>query len=159
MGARMEPIPETVAQIMSRDVLTLSEDQDLTHLETTMRLFRFRHMPVTDDGKLVGLVSQRDLLRIAGSSLLPNAGEQTVALQRRFHVQDVMTRDVRTVRPDTPLAEAARLMHAEKLGCLPVVDAANVLRGILTEADFVLLASRLLRGTREFGQTNKSSTN
>jgi CBS domain-containing protein len=124
-----------------------------------MRLFRFRHMPVTDEGKLVGLVSQRDLLRIAGSSLLPNAGEQTAALQRRFRVQDVMTRDVRTVGPDTPIAEAARLMHAEKLGCLPVVDTANVLRGILTEADFVLLASRLLRGRKDFGQAQKLPAN
>jgi CBS domain-containing protein len=155
----MEPIPETVGQIMSRDVLTLTEDQDLTHLETTMRLFRFRHLPVTDDGKLVGVVTQRDLLRIAGSSLLPHAGEQTAALERRFHVRDIMSRNVRSVRPDATLAEVARLMHAEKLGCVPVVDAANVLLGIVTEADFVLLALRLLQGRNDFGRTKKLRAN
>jgi hypothetical protein len=46
-------------------------------------------------------------------------------------------------------------MHDEKLGCLPVVDAANVVRGILTEADFVLLTLRLLQGRGHFGQTKK----
>jgi CBS domain-containing membrane protein len=158
-NVRMEPIPETVGQIMSRDVLTLSEDQDLAHLETTMRLFRFRHLPVTDEGKLVGVVTQRDLLRIAGSSLLPHAGEQTQALQRRFRVRDVITRDVRTVRPDTPLAEAARIMNAEKLGCVPVVDGANVLRGIVTEADFVLLALRLLQRPHDHERADVLPTN
>ena len=146
----MQTIPGIVSQLMSKDVLTLTEDQDLSHLDAAMRLLRFRHMPVVDDKRLVGLVTQRDLLGVAASSLLPKAREQTELLEQRFRVRDVMSRNVRTVHPDTPLADAARILYAEKLGCLPVVNAENVLVGIVTEADFVLLASRLLEGRTDF---------
>ncbi|HVU00335.1 MAG TPA: CBS domain-containing protein [Polyangiaceae bacterium] len=140
----MQPIENTVEALMSRDVLCLSEDQDLAHIGEAMELFKFRHMPVTDDGKLVGLVSQRDLLRISASSLLPNAGEQTGFLTKQFRVRDIMTRDVQTVLPETSLVDAARLLHSQKVGCLPVVNAENAVVGILTDSDFVALAARLL---------------
>jgi CBS domain-containing protein len=54
-----------------------------------------------------------------------------------------MTRDVQTVRAETPLGDAARLMLRGKVGCLPVIDAENKLVGILTEADFVKLSAAL----------------
>jgi CBS domain-containing protein len=129
---------------MSRDVLTLREEQDLHHLDDVMRLFKFRHMPVTDDRRLVGLVSQRDVLRISASSLLPGAKEQTDLLAKKFHVRDVMIRDVQTVTPGTLLSAAARLLLRDKVGCLPVVDEENVLVGILTESDFVRFATQVL---------------
>jgi CBS domain-containing protein len=140
----MTNMPRTVGELMSRDVLTLREEQDLHHLDEVMRLFKFRHMPVTDDRRLVGLVSQRDVLRISASSLLPGAKEQTDLLARKFRVRDVMIRDVQTVNPGTPLSAAARLLLRDKLGCLPVVDAENVLVGILTESDFVRFATQVL---------------
>ena len=140
--------PTNVAEVMTCDVLTLTEDQDLRHIEETMRLFRFRHMPVVADGRLVGLISHRDVLRTAASSLLPNGRAQSEHLARTFHVRDVMTHP-RVVHPETPLVAAARTMYREKLGCLPVVDESNVLVGILTDADFVRLALELLQGHAE----------
>jgi CBS domain-containing protein len=138
-------IPErTVSDLMSRDVLCLSEDMDLSHIEDAMRLFKFRHMPVTDDGRLLGVVTQRDVLRVCASSLLPNAAEQTALLTKAYRVRDVMTRDVKTVRPGAPLTEAAKILIHDKIGCLPVVDDGNVLVGILTDSDFVRLALRAL---------------
>ncbi len=138
-------IPErTVGDLMSRDVICLSEDMDLAHIDDAMRLFKFRHMPVTDDGRLIGVVTQRDVLRVCASSLLPNAAEQTDRLAKTYQVRDVMTRDVRTIRPGAPLADAARILLREKIGCLPVVDDQNVLVGILTDSDFVRVALRTL---------------
>ncbi|MBM4363924.1 MAG: CBS domain-containing protein [Deltaproteobacteria bacterium] len=133
-----------VGDVMSREVLTLTEDQDLEHLEHAMRMFKFRHMPVTQNRRLVGLVSHRDLLGVSASTLLPSAAEQNALLARRFHVRDVMVREVDTVRADVPLADAARAMLQKQLGCLPVVDADNVLVGIITETDFLRLAVRSL---------------
>jgi CBS domain-containing protein len=141
----MKPLPRTVGDIMSRDVVTVTETQSLEFLPETMHLFRFRHLPVVDDNKLVGLISERDLLRVAASSLLPAAHEQTRYLTTKFKVSDIMTRDVRVVSATTPLAEAAGLMETKKLGCLPVVDDDNRLLGIVTEADFVTLARRMLQ--------------
>jgi CBS domain-containing protein len=129
---------------MTRNVLSLREDQDLNYLEDAMRLLKFRHMPVTADGRLVGLVTQRDILRISASSLLPGAKEQTNFLSRTFRVRDVMVRDVKAVKPATALSTAARLLLQGKLGCVPVVDDNNVLVGILTESDFVRFAVEVL---------------
>jgi CBS domain-containing membrane protein len=142
-------IPQLVDEVMSREVLSLTEDQDLQHLDQTMRLFKFRHMPVTENNRLIGLVTQRDVLRISASSLLPGAREQTELLTKAYRVRDIMTRDVTVVHPGTLLTEAARMMHRGKLGCLPVVEADNRLVGILTESDFVRLALELLEDHAE----------
>lgn len=138
--------PRVAADIMSRDLVTLQETQNLRFLPEVMKLFRFRHMPVVDGDRLVGLVTERDVLRVSASSLLPTAREQTDFLARSFVVRDMMTREVTSVHPETPLAEVARLMRREKLGCMPVVEGENTLVGIITEADFVMLSVRYLNG-------------
>jgi len=155
----MPLIPDTVAQVMTKDVVTVTEDQDLRELDTAMRLLRFRHMPVVDGDKLVGIVSQRDVLRVTASSLMPNAHQQTQLLERRFHVRDLMTTRVRTVSPGSALVDVARIMQREKVGCLPVVDGRNVLVGIVTESDFVALAVQLLDRDAAFSKPPRSVGN
>jgi CBS domain-containing membrane protein len=140
----MNQMPRLASEIMTRDVVTLEERQTLENLEHAMRALRFRHMPVVDGRRLIGLVSQRDLLRTSASSLLPARREQAEFLSKQFAVGDVMTRDIQTVHPDTPLSEVTRMMRRNQLGCLPVVEAENTLVGIITEADFVKLCERLL---------------
>jgi len=141
----MHDTPRFAADIMSKDVVTLEESESLEFVEESMRALRFRHMPIVDRGRLVGLISHRDVLRVSASSLLPEAEQQTRYLTKKFFVRDVMTRNVATAHPDTPLLEVATLMRKAKLGCVPVVDGENVLVGIITEADFVNLSVRLLR--------------
>lgn len=137
--------PRVVADIMTRRVVTLIETQGLQPIAPGMQRYRFRHLPVIDEeGKLVGLVTQRDILRASASDLEDDAAGRTQSLHERFTVADVMTRDVVTVGPDTPLAQAGRLLWERKLGCLPVTEDDGVLVGIVTEADFVMLAVRLL---------------
>lgn len=136
-------LPQTVSEVMTKDVVTVSEDQNLSNLLESMQVMRFRHTPVTDDGKLVGLLSERDLLRISSSSLLPHRGADEF-LHRRFHVRDVMTREVTTVSPSTTLREAGALMRDKRIGCLPVVNDTNTLVGIITTSDFLDLALKIL---------------
>ena len=103
----------------------------------TMSERRFRHMPVVDDeGLLLGIVSQRDLIRAAGSPQGPFEAEG----QRP--VSKVMHTEIDTVFAECCAAEAARHMLRSKRSCLPVVDAGRKLIGILTEADFLRLATR-----------------
>jgi CBS domain-containing membrane protein len=142
----MDSQPRVAADIMSRDLVTLEETQTLRFLPEVMKLFRFRHMPVVDGDRLIGLVTERDVLRVSASSLLPTAHEQTDFLARTFMVRDTMTRDVVSVHPDTPLVEVAQLMRRNRLGCVPVVEGENTLVGIVTEADFVMLSIRYLNG-------------
>lgn len=141
------PKPSLVRDIMTREVVTLYEEDNLLGVEEGMRHFRFRHLPVVDDGKLVGLITQRDLLRVAASITEPGGEVKSHNIKERLFARDVMARDLVSVREDTPLSDAGLLMWNNKLGCLPVVDDAGVLQGIITEADFVKLALRLLEAT------------
>jgi CBS domain-containing protein len=130
-------LPETVSDIMTREVVSVEESDSLINLIEAMRALRFRHLPVTDDDRLIGLLTERDLSALATSNLLPHHAEQSRGLFERFRVRDVMVRDVITVSPDTQLVDAGRLLLSKRIGCLPVVDAQNVLVGIVTSSDFV----------------------
>lgn len=136
--------PRVVADIMSRRVLCLHEEENLERVEEGMRRFQFRHLPVIDDGKLVGVLSERDYLRASVSSLDPDYDLKDTNLKRNLFVASVMTRDVTSVRPETPLVKAAQLLREHRFGCLPVTESDGTLVGIVTESDFVRLAAELL---------------
>jgi len=133
-----------VSDIMTREVITLSEEDNLSGVSDGMEHFQFRHLPIVDGKRLIGLITHQDLLRVAASTLEPASGNKTKAFNERLFARDVMQRDVVTVREDTMVVDAARLMWDKKIGCLPVVEDGNRLVGIVTEADFVLLAIRFL---------------
>jgi CBS domain-containing membrane protein len=130
-----------VEDAMTEKVYTVRPSDDLATVWDLMVDHDVRHVPVVDDEEsLVGLISHRDLLRAAAieQSDVPPFVEQ--ALRERTKAREVMVGSCEVVRPDTPLAEAAETMLANKLGCLPVV-AGTRLVGILTEADFVRLVT------------------
>ncbi|PTL75645.1 CBS domain-containing protein [Vitiosangium sp. GDMCC 1.1324] len=130
---------QIVGELMTRSSLvTLTETQNLAQADEMLRLHRIRHLPVVRDGKLVGLVTHRDLLRAAAQRGGVDPAKQPL------WASDVMVRDVRTVRTDTPAREAVRLMLDNKYGCLPVVRASGELVGIITEADLVRYAQDLI---------------
>jgi len=133
-----------VRDLMTHEVTSVRRNDRLSHVDDVMRLGRIRHLPVVEDDdetKLVGLVSLRDLFR---GSLARALGYGTRAQQKlldMLFVKEVMTTELITTTPDTPLVEAARLMSHRKLGCLPVVEGGKLV-GILTEGDFVNLAAK-----------------
>lgn len=133
-----------VRDVMTRDVVTLYENEDLLLAEHVMRLGRIRHLPVVRGHALVGLVTHRDLLRASISTLAGMTPQQDASMKRAIAVPDVMQAKVTTIGPGEPASRAARLMLERKLGCLPVVEEDGRLVGIVTEADFVGLALRWL---------------
>ena len=131
-----------VRDVMSRTPKTLGRNDQLSLADDVMRAERIRHLPVLDDdGRLCGILSQRDMFRGALAQAL---GYGTAAQQKMLtmlRVKEVMTTDVITTRPDMALAEAAKTMLERKMGCLPVMDGGRLV-GILTESDFVALVAR-----------------
>lgn len=126
---------------MTTVVTTLGRNDQLSIADHVMTANRIRHLPVLDeDGQLCGIVSQRDLFRGALARALGYGELAQQKLLGTLVVKEIMTTDVVTAGPATPLADAARSMLRRKIGCLPVVDG-NRLVGILTEGDFVRLAS------------------
>lgn len=136
--------PKTVAEIMTRKVIALGEDDTLENVEASMQRFRFRHLPVVREKKLVGLISHRDILRVSSSSL-SDARERRNELIHRLPAKRIMRSEVATVSPGDSLAKAGELMWDMKIGCLCVTDDEDNLLGIVTEADFVKLAVNMLK--------------
>ena len=134
----MEPCrtASEVSDLMTPDPVTVLPTASVGEVWRIMAERRFRHMLVSDETSgLLGLVSQRDIL----------AGAQSANLRVESDarpISELMIRSVDTVRPECCAAEAARYMLGSKHSCLPVVDEAGALVGILTEADFMRLATR-----------------
>jgi acetoin utilization protein AcuB len=118
-----------VEEVMHRGVVTVEVDVTLADAYQILRDGGFRHLPVTENGELVGVVTDRDL-RLATSRL----ADHPFAPGAR--VDDVMTRPVETTRPRDPLELAARTMRDRRIGCLPVVEGTTLV-GIVTVTDLV----------------------
>jgi CBS domain-containing membrane protein len=132
-----------VRDVMTPDVTTLKRNDKLTLADDIMHLGRIRHLPVLDDDgqQVVGVVSQRDLFRGALARALGYGRRAQRKVLDTLSVKEVMTSDVITTTPDTPLVEAARVLAERKMGCLPVAKDGRLV-GILTEGDFVAMVAR-----------------
>jgi CBS domain-containing protein len=126
----------TVADYMKKEPVTLRSGDDTALADSVMREGRLRHVPIVKDGKLVGLVTRTDLLRSGTGGGGANA--------RRTLVDEVMTREVMSVRPESRLADAVGMLLEHKIGCLPVVDAGHQVIGIITETDIVRFAADVI---------------
>jgi CBS domain-containing protein len=126
----------TVRDIMTRDPIILGRNDTLDLAEDIMNLRRIRHMPVVDEGSIVGIVSQRDLFRSALVTALGFGRKTQTAVIKTIKIKEIMTEHVITISPDASVKEAARVMIDKKIGCLPVIDGENLV-GLLTETDIL----------------------
>lgn len=123
-----------VRDIMPRKMVTVSESDRLSTVEDIMTLGHVRHMPVVHAGKLVGVVSERDLLRASLSNLSEFGNEERRAFLQVVEIGRVMSTPPVVTALDTSVEDAARVMAERKIGCLPVVDGDHLL-GLITETD------------------------
>jgi acetoin utilization protein AcuB len=139
-----------VRERMSTKPVTISADLSITEALRVMRRNQVRRLPVLDrEGKLVGIVSEKDLLYASPSPATSLSIYEMHDLLSRLRVSELMTTDLITVTPDIPLEEAARIMADNKIGGLPVVENGNLV-GIITETDIFKVFLELL-GAREKG--------
>jgi acetoin utilization protein AcuB len=124
----------SVREVMSEKIVPISADERLSTVEDIMTLGQVRHMPVVRAGKLVGVVSERDLLRASLSNLSAFGTEQRRAFLQAVEIKRVMSTPPTVIDPDTTVEKAARLMAEKKIGCLPVLEG-DKLVGMLTETD------------------------
>jgi len=135
---------------MSSPVMTIAPDVPIADALAQMKKEKIRRYPVVDKkGKLIGIVSESDLLNASPSEATSLSVWEVNYLLSKITIERVMCRDVITVDEDCPIEEAARIMADHKIGGLPVMQESNVV-GIITETDLFKIFLELL-GARTSG--------
>lgn len=125
-----------VRDVMQSKVVTISVGERLSTVEDIMTLGGVRHMPVVHGGRLVGVVTERDLLRASLSTLNTFKSEERRAFLEVVDIARVMSTPPVVVEPDATVEQAALTMAERKIGCLPVSDGGRLV-GIVTETDLL----------------------
>ncbi len=135
-----------VQEIMTAPATSLGVGASLMDAVLTLRSTGYRHLPIVDGEQLVGVISDRDVHRLAPSMLTKISQEEYNSVFENTALEKVMTRNPLTVSPRTTLCDAAKIMHAKKLGCLPVVEDGHLV-GIITKGDMLRVLLRMLESS------------
>jgi acetoin utilization protein AcuB len=127
-----------VRDVMQPQVVAITPKTTLPEAIRLTRQRGVRHLPVLEEGRLVGIVSDRDLKRAMASPATSLEAHELTYLLNRLTMAEIMTRDVITVAPMVPVEEAARVMVREKISALPVIEEGRLV-GIVTETDVLEL--------------------
>lgn len=136
-----------VKEIMKSPVITIGKEARVSAAVALMAEHGVRHLPVVQDGALVGIVTDRDCRQARASSAPSLSKYELLYLLERLRVGEVMSRNVVTVTPETPALDAAALMSERKIGSLPVLEGTAVV-GIVTTTDMLAALSGMLEVRR-----------
>jgi CBS domain-containing protein len=132
-----------ISEIMTREVITLRPESNLREAIGIIQKFRIRHIPVVDEGKLTGIVTDRDIKRATPSIHGGVTQEDYERVLNETKLFQVMTRDPMTVTPSSSVKDVAKMLVDKKYGALPVVSD-GVLVGIISDIDLLRVLYDLL---------------
>lgn len=143
----------TVSSIMSRGAVTIAPDDSLHVVSRLFEERRFHHLVVVDRGKAIGVISHRDLLKHISPFVgtLSEKSRDVWTLDKRVH--QVMTRTIVWAEPETSITDAALLMAANRISCLPILDEKGRPVGIVTTLDIL----RWIAGSLEEGESAEAA--
>ena len=125
-----------VRQYMTAEPQTLEITQSLLDAVLLLRRSHLRHIPIVENGHLLGILTDRDVARSAPSRLTPLPEEEYNRVFEGTQVGKVMTKEPFSTTPDSPLGEAVVLIYTRRLGCLPVLEEGKLV-GIITVTDML----------------------
>jgi CBS domain-containing protein len=132
---------DRVRDIMETKLVTISANERLSTVDDIMTLGRVRHIPVVQAGRLVGVVSHRDLLRASLSGLSQHRDAERRAFLAVVEIARVMSTPPIVIAPSATIEQAAAVMAARRIGCLPVLEG-DELVGMVTETDILRWVAR-----------------
>jgi len=138
-----------IRDVMTKNPITVDSDTYVLDAQKIMRENKIRRLPVVDKGKLVGIVTQHDLLMASPSPATSLSIHELNYLLSKMKVKEIMKKNPLTFGPDTPFEEALKVGQEKKIGSFPVVDKGKLV-GIATESDIVRFLTHAL-GVREEG--------
>ena len=122
-----------VTEIMTKAPLTVTPSETVAQADELMTSNKIRQLPIVDENRLVGIITDRDIRSFLSASLLERPETREKALNTK--VREIMTTSPITLSPDDDLEEAVELLIEEKIGGIPVVDDVEDLVGIVTYVD------------------------
>jgi acetoin utilization protein AcuB len=132
---------------MTSPAVTITPETPFQEALKLMRDKKFRRLPVVDNaGKIVGIVSERDMLHASPSPATSLSVWEVNYLLWKLKISDIMTHNVLTLNQDTPIEDAASLMVTHKIGGVPVVDDSGKVVGVITETDIFRAFVEMLGG-------------
>jgi acetoin utilization protein AcuB len=144
-GGRAMRAKRVVADIMVSNPVTVTPRNAIRTAINLMREGGYRRLPVVDRGRLVGIITDRDLRRAANSPFVVREQWYDNFILDHIEVGSCMTPNPLTIEPNAPIADAARVMRNHKIGGLPVVTDGQLV-GIITETDLLDFLIELLAG-------------
>ena len=126
-----------VAERMTKHPVTMTSDATVGEVDRVMKKNKFHRMIIVDDGKLVGYLSDRDVMRVAPSPATSLSKFEIRSLLDKLKVKDIMQKKVVTVSEDATIEEAALIMYNNKVGGLPVISEVGTVVGIITATDIL----------------------
>ncbi len=133
---------------MSSPVVTVEPSLPIMQALDLMKKKRIRRLPVVKDGKMIGIVSEGDLLNASPSDATSLSVWELNYLLGKITVDEIMSKNVITVGEDTPIEEAAYLMDENKIGGLPVMSNGDLV-GLITETDLFRIFLELMSARQE----------
>jgi len=126
-----------ITQIMSKDIITLTLKDDLTQAEALFKKHKIRHIPVVKGSQIIGMLSYNDLLRISFVDAVDDDADTVdTTVYNMFTIEQVMSKKVVTVTPETTIREVAEILTKNEFHALPVCMG-NLLVGIVTTTDLI----------------------
>jgi len=138
-----------IKDVMTKNPVTVNSETLVLDAQKVMKENNIRRLPIVDKGKLVGIITQHDLLEASPSPATSLSIHELNYLLAKMKVKEIMKKNPVTITPDTPFEEALRIGQEKKIGSFPVVDNGKLV-GIATESDIVRFMSRAL-GLKEEG--------
>ena len=133
---------ELVKNWMSAEVVSVTPDTSLAQAHKMLNDYKIRRLPVTKNGRLVGMVTLGDVREAEPSDATTLSVWEANYLLAKLTVKSIMTRDLITILPDATIGEAAKLMLEHKISGLPVVNDDQKIVGIITESDIFRIVVR-----------------
>ncbi len=145
-----------VKELMTKKVITVHPEENVDRVFFLFHFERIRHIPVLEKGKVVGIISDRDIKKILGprKETLEKPDGTSISISTR-RVRNIMRRRVVTIGPKDKASDAAAIMVKRKIGALPVIDKNGKLAGIITATDILKAFVKLVN---DIDAAKKSNT-
>ncbi|MCH9770071.1 MAG: CBS domain-containing protein [Gammaproteobacteria bacterium] len=129
---------ELITHIMSADIISVKHGDSISTARQLMEKNCIHHLPVVSGAKLIGLISMNDIMRVSFSNVFVEPSQSAdQALDHSTTIEEVMTEEVVTVKEKDTVRHAAEMLSTSNYNCLPVVNEAHELQGIVSDKDLI----------------------